>query len=645
MPRIPDNVIAEVLNRADIVDVVGSYVSLKQKGGSFWACCPFHGEKTPSFSVNPTRQCFKCFGCNKGGNAIGFIMEYERLSYPEAIRFLADKYGVDIPDTGSNNEDDQLRKNKERVSGILKEACKYFYYNLYDEQTGRQAMSYARSRGLDDNTLKHFGIGFAPDLWDGLYNTIRALKYTDDEMMQSGLFTRTKKGNVIDLFRNRLMFPIFDVRDNVIAFGGRAIEPVEERKYINSPDSLVYNKQKHLYALNWAKKEKSNQLIIVEGYMDAIAMHRAGFRNTVASLGTAFTADQLKLCARYTNNGEVVFFFDADKAGQAAAMRAIPMMCDFLRKNDKSHIRIKIAKVPDGKDPDEFIKTNGAEAFADVVRNAFYVEDYLLDRAYNDNFDKKVGLDTGKYQEDVCLYGSWINDEITRSKMANAAANKLGASADAVLKQMTGMSEKKSAQEDMDLARAATRARQADMDSRNKPVLEASPDEVDQVASAVMSDIATQDEIMLFAFAMSLQERLTDQDVLSKTDILRPSDFAGDTMKTMVSKYFELFDENYGVSFARMMDTFMGLTINGEPAEDVMAGAYDKAMSCGNTSARRDMYLGYLYRIRIKALEDRERFLISSYESASPEEKEKIQTSLRKLDQYKQQLKKAGENL
>ncbi|MCR4689178.1 MAG: DNA primase [Saccharofermentans sp.] len=645
MGRIPDSVIAEVLNRADIVDVVGSYVSLKPKGGNYWACCPFHGEKTPSFSVNPARGIFKCFGCNKGGNAIGFIMEMERLNYPEAIRFLADKYGVNIPDTGYDDGDDLLRKKKERVSGILKEACKYFYYSLYDEEVGRQGMQYARARGFDDNTLKHFGIGFAPDQWEGLYNTVRALGYTDEEMMESGLFTRTKKGNVIDLFRNRLMFPIFDVRDNIIAFGGRAITPVEERKYINSPDSLVYNKQKHLYALNWAKKEKSNQLIIVEGYMDAISMHRAGFRNTVASLGTAFTADQLKLCARYTTNGEVVFFFDADSAGQSAAMRAIPMMCDFLRKNEKSHIRIKIAKVPDGKDPDEFIKVNGAGAFADVVRNAYYVEDYLLDRAYSDNFDKKSGLDTGKYQEDVCLYGSWMNDEIAKSKMANAAANKLGANSDIVLRQMISIAERKASDEDLSRSREASRAKQADMESRNRELPTEGSEITEEANNVAVSDQATNDEIMLFAFAMSLQESLTDQAMLSKTDIIRPSDFAGDTMKTIVSRFFELYDPEFGASFARMMETFMGLTINGEAAEDVMARAYDKACASGSIQTRRDMYLGYLFRIRIKALEEKERYLIDSYKFASEEDRAKIQENLRKITQYKQQLMKAGENL
>ena len=645
MARIPDSVIAEVLNRADIADVVGSYVSLKSKGGSLWACCPFHGEKTPSFSVNPKMGIYHCFGCNKGGNAIGFIMEYERLSYPEAIRFLADKYGVEIPDSRFDNEDDKLRKAKERVYGILKEACKYFYYSLYDEDKGKEAMEYATSRGLDSNTLKHFGIGFAPDEWDGLYNTVRALGYTDEEMMQSGLFTRTKNGNVVDLFRKRLMFPIFDVRDNIIAFGGRAIEKDEDRKYINSPDSLVYNKKKHLYALNWAKKEKSGQIIIVEGYMDAIAMHRAGFRNTVASLGTAFTDDQLKLCARYTNNGEVVFFFDADRAGQMAAIRAIPMMCDFLRKNDKSHIRIKIAKVPDGKDPDEFIKVNGAEAFAQVVKNALYVEDYLLDRAYNDNLDRSSGLDSGKYQEDVCLYGSWLTDEIARSKMANAAANKLGASADAVLKQMDALSSRKASYEDLENARRADRAKQADIESRNREIVQTEESITDQVSETVVSDLATNDEIMLFAYAMSLQESLTDPAVLNKTDILRPSDFSGDTMKTIVKKFLELYNEESGVPFALMMDTFREVTINGTPSEVVLAKACGKAMDSGNTLSRRDMYLGHLYRIRIKAIEDRERLLIDRYSLATGDDKDRIRQELQKIAEYKDQLMKAGNSL
>ena len=258
MGRIPDSVIDEVLAKADIADVVGNYVSLKPRGSNLVGLCPFHDEKTPSFSVNPSRGIYRCFGaCQKGGNAIGFIMEIEYLSYPEAIRFLADKYGVTIPESSNTAAEDKLKKRKERVSQILKEAAKFYYLSYQDERLAKDAKAYAAKRGLDKETLDHFGIGYAPDGWDTLYKHIKSLGYTDEEMMDSGIFTQSKKnGNILDLFRNRLMFPIFDSMGNIIAFGGRALNDNDMPKYINSPDSLVFKKQNHFYAMNFAKKEK-----------------------------------------------------------------------------------------------------------------------------------------------------------------------------------------------------------------------------------------------------------------------------------------------------------------------------------------------------------------------------------------------------
>ena len=394
MGLIPDNVIDEVLTRADIESVVGRYVLLKRSGGNLWGLCPFHSEKTASFSVNPAKGIYKCFGCGKGGNAISFIMEIEHLSYPEAIRHLGGLYGVEIPETGYSGDNIQ-KEEKDRVKDILKEAAKFYYKAFNDENIGKPARDYAAKRGLTKQTLDNFGIGYSPMNWSALYDHLKHKGYKDEELLNSGIFAKSQKTNKpYDLFRGRLMFPIFDSFGTIIAFGGRALGD-EKPKYINSPDSLVYNKQNHLYAMNFARKEQSKQLIVVEGYMDAIAMHSAGFKNTVAALGTSFTDSQLKLCSRYAE--EVVFFFDADNAGQKAALRAIQMMMDYLKKLTGINIRIRIAKVPDGKDPDEYIKTNGAERFKEVVKNALYVEDYLLERAKNDTTDPESGeLDRGR---------------------------------------------------------------------------------------------------------------------------------------------------------------------------------------------------------------------------------------------------------
>ena len=469
--------------------------------------------------------------------------------------------------------------------------------------------------------------------------------YTDDEMMDSGIFIRSKKNNnILDLFRGRLMFPIFDPMGNIIAFGGRALGD-EKPKYVNSPDSLVYKKQNHFYAMNFAKKEKSSSLIVVEGYMDAIAMHRAGFRNTVASLGTAFTDAQLRLCSRYAK--EVVFFFDADKAGQEAALRAIHMMSKALRKLSGVELRIKIAKVPDGKDPDEFIKANGADAFKDVVEHAKYVDDYLLERAYNNNYSDDKGLDKGRYQEDVCRYASWLNDEIKRSTMANTAAGILGASSDAVFSRINALRDADIRSEGNMSERSIARARRDDLSMRNSSMPEEiengpadEPAEPEDKAPAV-NDSATEDEINLLAYAMVLGDTLIDEKIVSRTDILRPADFTGDTMKTLVSELLGILDRSGTVSFARMTDYFRQYTINGAEAETVMMAPFDRADNERNVEVKRDMYLNYLYKIRLSACEKEEKRILALYSGATSEERTILQKNLQAISDYKDQMKNA----
>ena len=653
MGLIPENVIDEILMKADIESVVGRYVSLSRKGGNLWGLCPFHHEKTASFSVNPNKGIYKCFGCNKGGNAINFIMEIEHLNYFEAIRYLGGIYGVEVPDTRDGANNDATREKTKRVKALLNEAAKFYYKQFNDPDVGVPAQAYAKKRALDKQTLDHFGIGYSPDSWDALKNYLSDKGYTEEEMEVSGIFKRSEKtGNLFDLFRGRLMFPIFDSFGNIIAFGGRSLGN-EMPKYINSPDSLVYNKQNHLYALNFAKKEQSKQLIVVEGYMDAIAMHKAGFRNTVAALGTSFTDSQLKLCARYCE--EVVFFFDADGAGQKAAIRAIKMMLAYLTKLSGINIRIKIAKVPNGKDPDEFIRENGAEKFAEVVRNALYVEDYLLDRAYHDNYDEVKGIDKGRYQDDACLYGSWIPDEIKRSTMANEAAKVLGANPAAVLNRMNSLADSVDARENLMQAREIARQKAEDLKSRNmapeEPSSEpaAEPEEGrpgEPEADYSVIDSATDDEIKLFAYAMSLGPSLADPKFVAVEDVLRPDDFTGDSMKALVKTFLNVFDAKKGVSFARMSDFFRRATINGMPSEDVMLKECDKADAANNVNVKRDYYLGYLYKIRIVRVNEIEESLISQRMYASTqEERDEIDGKLARLCEYKSKMRKKLEEL
>lgn len=644
MGLIPDNVIDEVLTRADIESVVGRYVLLKRSGGNLWGLCPFHSEKTPSFSVNPAKGIYKCFGCGKGGNAISFIMEIEHLNYPEAIRHLGALYGVEIPETTSYGNDIS-KDEKNRVYDILKEAARFYYKSFNDPDIGKPAREYAAKRGLSKQTLDNFGIGYSPIAWNALYDYLKGKGYKDTELLNSGIFKKSEKTDKpFDLFRGRLMFPIFDSFGKIIAFGGRALGD-EKPKYINSPDSLVYDKRNHLYAMNFARKEQSKQLIVVEGYMDAIAMHVAGFKNTVAALGTSFTDNQLKLCSRYAE--EVVFFFDADNAGQNAALRAIKMMMEYLKKLTGINIRIKIAKVPDGKDPDEYIKVNGADKFKEVVRNALYVEDYLLERAKNDNTDPETGsLDSGKYQQDILVYGSWMNDEIKMSKMAGVAGPVLGATQQAVLSQMKKYQQIEDKKLEQQESRALERERREDIGRRN------GADEFDEPDNSMPSEVvtekpvfrkvndsATKEEIDLFAYALSLGSALSKNDRIQKTDIIRPDDFSGDTLRELVKIFLNIYDGNNETLFAKMSDYFSRLTINGMPAEDVILKAVESADKSSDVHVKSDMYLALLLKVRESIIKREEERLMNIRGSSSPEEKKKIDEILSRLSDYKLSLR------
>ena len=644
MGLIPDNVIDEILTRADIESVVGRYVLLKRSGGNLWGLCPFHSEKTASFSVNPAKGIYKCFGCGKGGNAINFIMEIEHLNYPEAIRHLGALYGVEIPETTSSGND--VRKDeKNRVYDILKEAAKFYYKSFNDPDIGQPAREYASKRGLSKQTLDNFGIGYSPMSWNALYDLLKSKGYKDEELTNSGIFKKSEKtGKPYELFRGRLMFPIFDSFGKIIAFGGRALGD-EKPKYINSPDSLVYDKRNHLYAMNFARKEQSKQLIVVEGYMDAIAMHVAGFKNTVAALGTSFTDSQLKLCSRYAE--EVVFFFDADNAGQNAALRAIKMMMEYLKKLTGINIRIKIAKVPDGKDPDEYIKVNGADKFKDVVRNALYVEDYLLERAKNDNTDPETGsLDSGKYQQDILVYGSWMNDEIKMSKMAGVAGPVLGATQQAVLSQMKKYQQIEDKKLEQQESRALERERREDIGRRNNVEEYDEPDNsmpaevvTEQPVFKKVNDSATKEEIDLFAYALSLGSALANNDRIQKTDIIRPDDFSGDTLRELVKIFLNIYDGKNETLFAKMSDYFSRLTINGMPAEDVILKAVEAADKSSDVHVKSDMYLALLLKVRESIINREEDRLMNLRGNSSAEDKKKIDEMLSRLSDYKLSLR------
>ena len=350
---IPQQFIDDLVSRCDVVEVVSAYVPLTRKGGNLWGLCPFHNEKTPSFSVSPDKQIYHCFGCGKGGGAISFVMELENLTYPDAIRHLAKTQGMEVPEEQFSPD---VRKKRARLLELNTAAARYYHKTLISP-TGTVGAAYFARRGLSRNVIRQFGLGMAPDGWDKLLLAMAELGYDKHELVDAGLAVRGDKGRIYDRFRNRVMFPIINVRSEVIGFGGRVLGD-ETPKYLNSNDTLIYNKSRNLFGLNVAKNSKAGRIILTEGYMDTIALHQAGFDCAVASLGTAFTDDHAKLLTRYTN--EVILSFDGDEAGQKAANRTIPIL-------EKAGLAVNVLQMKGAKDPDEFIKTFGAEAFGKLL--------------------------------------------------------------------------------------------------------------------------------------------------------------------------------------------------------------------------------------------------------------------------------------
>ena len=365
---IPERFLDELIARTDIVDLVPESVRLTKKGNSYWGCCPFHSEKTPSFHVVPDRQMYKCFGCGKGGGAINFVMEMENLPFRDAVEVLAKRAGLEMPaDTGGPSAG--ARARREKLLAINKQAARTFHKWLYEPE-GAQGLAYLRKRGLSQRTLTRFGLGFAPNRWDALIEALAQEGYDKRDLLDAGLAVNNKDGRIYDRFRNRVMFPIIDIRGEVIGFGGRVMDD-STPKYLNSPDTPVYNKSRNVFALNIAKKSKAGRVILTEGYMDTISLHQAGFDSAVASLGTSLTAEHAQLLSRYFP--EAIISYDGDGAGIAAAQRAIPLL-------EKAGLKVRVLRVTGAKDPDEFIKSYGRDAFARLLDQSENQVDYRLDQ-------------------------------------------------------------------------------------------------------------------------------------------------------------------------------------------------------------------------------------------------------------------------
>ncbi|MBR2338833.1 MAG: DNA primase [Clostridia bacterium] len=421
---LPESFLQELLAKNDIESVVSSYVAMKRRGRNLVGLCPFHGEKTPSFNLYPETSSFYCFGCGAGGDVITFIKKIENLSYIDAVKFLADRVGMTMPE---HTFDDTAAKQRVRILEANREAARLYHACLYSAE-GRAGLEYYYSRGYTDTTIRRFGLGYAPPGFGFLRDELRKKGFHEEELVLAWLCARGRNNprSVYDIFRNRVMIPIIDVRGNVIAFGGRVLDD-SKPKYLNSAETPVFKKTNNLFALNFAKQGTHKQLILCEGYMDVIALHQAGFTNAVAALGTSFTADHARLMSRYTD--EAVLIFDADAAGQKGAQRAISLLRD-------TGINVRLVSIPDGKDPDEFIRKNGAERFKLLVeRSANDVEYRLME------LGKRHLLSTSEgkvaYLKEAALLLSELTNPLERDVYITRLANDLSVSKDALQSQVS----------------------------------------------------------------------------------------------------------------------------------------------------------------------------------------------------------------
>lgn len=413
----PQAFLDELTVRNPIDEVVGQYVSLSRKGSNLFGLCPFHSEKTGSFSVAPDKGIYYCFGCHKGGGVINFIMEIEGLDYPDAVRFLAKRAGLEVPDDRAYAS---TYKKQERLWALCKDAARFFHEQLL-APCGEAARAYIVRRALTRQTVTRFGLGFAPDTWSSLIDAMTQKGYQKQELLDAGLAVKSQKGALYDRFRNRLMFPIIDVRGNVIGFGGRVMDD-STPKYLNSPETIIFNKRKNLFALNIAKKSKQGRIILTEGYMDAIALHQGGFDCAVASLGTSLTEEHAQILAKYTS--QVVLIYDGDEAGQNATRRAIPML-------EKAGLQVRILRMQGAKDPDEFLKKFGADRFSLLLDKSENQAEYRLE-SLRRKYDLTDDAQRVQFLRDAAEFVSSLSNAVEREVYGRRAAESASISYEAM---------------------------------------------------------------------------------------------------------------------------------------------------------------------------------------------------------------------
>ena len=430
MPFFSEEWIQELLAKVNLVDLIGEYVTLQNKSGRFWACCPFHNEKTPSFSVNPDKGFYHCFGCGKGGNAIQFVMEQEKMTFPEACQYLAEKVKLPVPENTDRTGYEKRKQQREKIFEMNKIAARFFHANLYS-QKGKAALDYLHGRGIGDRVVKTFGMGFAPLGWDHLLKLLSEKGYTRQDMQTAGLI-KLNDGKAYDMFRNRVMIPIINTFSNIIGFGGRVMDDGMP-KYLNSPETAAFNKSRNLYNLNLIRKQKNlSHLILVEGYMDVIALSTYGIPECVATLGTALTQDQARLIKRYTDH--VYVSYDGDEAGKKATLRALGILA-------QEGIETRVISIPGGQDPDEYLKEHGKAGYIGLMKASLPMMDYRFSVAakkydLNDSYQKE------KFAQECISMLKGVDSAIIKEKYMKKLSEMTGFSINSIAQDAGGTDQK-----------------------------------------------------------------------------------------------------------------------------------------------------------------------------------------------------------
>lgn len=545
----PPAFLDELMARNPIEDVVGQYVTLKRSGSNMFGLCPFHGEKTASFSVAPDKGIYYCFGCHKGGGAVNFVMEVEGMNYPDAVRYLAKRVGMEVP------EDEQYQsryRQQERLWALHKEAARFFHSQLY-APVGKAALEYALGRGMSKYILTTFGVGYAPDSWDSLVRAMKAKGYTEEELKESGLVTVSQKnGNIFDRFRDRLMFPIIDVRGNVIAFGGRTIKKdADVAKYLNSPETLIFNKRKNLFGLNLAKKTKENALILVEGNIDVVTLHQYGFDNAVASLGTSLTEEQAALMTRYTD--QIILIYDGDKAGQNATQRAIPIL-------EKAGLQVKVLQIKDAKDPDEYLKKFGPEKFRLLLEDSSNRVEYQLN-AIAKKYDIREDEQKVRFINEVAEFISSLPNAVQREVYGNRVADAAKISYDAMKIEVNKAFKRR-------IAREKKRQEKIDLAPAQNLQPKARSIRYDNMKSAMAEETV---------LAMALKEPA----LLDEAKDLAAEEFSSGLLGSVYLQLRQRYDQGLEVSLGVLVD------LNGEEMSHI-TGVYQRQQGPVNEQAFRD---------------------------------------------------------